>query len=407
MLRKKLMRLQIVLAVIIANIMLTVSSVSAFDQNFVRNGVVAIGFVLNNGYVYIVDSDNDYEVVETVGSMEEIFGGNVYASGSGFFVGKEGEEPIYLVTNQHVVDDYVNAGEGGQYWTILDYYEPDTYGDRYLYALYADSCELRVYYDKDEYDIAYVESKGNVDKLDLAVLRLREPTNKRHALPLAIADESMVGTSKVYTVGYPGNADNVLTGASQYGVNDSTVHGGSINKFVAAAGTGIERIAIDATIQHGNSGGPLVTEEGNVIGVNTNSISNASSGSYEEDFYAINTSEVVKFLSNNNIPFEMAKKRAHGIKSHIIPLAIGTFAVLIVLVLVLRNKSNMVSVSKRIAQPSIVPPVMSKVTHPVKQTQTTFLTSSKPGKEILCPHCGMQINKEAKFCKYCGGRINE
>lgn len=74
---------------------------------------------------------------------------------------------------------------------------------------------------------------------------------------------------------------------------------------------GVERLAIDATIQHGNSGGPLVDEDGNVLGVNTNGILNR--GDMEIDYYAISSNEVIRFLDKNNIPYEMAdgaKKRS-------------------------------------------------------------------------------------------------
>ena len=118
----------------------------------------------------------------------------------------------------------------------------------------------------------------------------------------------MVGET-VYTIGFPGNADNNFTSASKYGVEDATVHKGVINKFVTNEGKGVDRIAIDATIQHGNSGGPLVNEAGDVLGINTNVESNSPyEGQVEADYYAINTSELITFLDKNNIGYMEAGK---------------------------------------------------------------------------------------------------
>lgn len=265
----------------------------AFDNNSVRKGTVAVVFSLKDAGLYITDGKN-FQLMEDLGDIN-------FSGGSGFFVGNSGEDPQYIVTNCHVISGFLEADEGGTY-----IYATGQAYEGYPVVIGAASCELRIYYSQDDYDIAYVEAHGEVDKVDLAVLRLRNATDKRHALQLMVPTEDMVGDT-VYTVGYPGNADNYFTGASQYGINDSTVHRGSINRFVVSDGKGVERIAIDATIQHGNSGGPLVTEEGYVIGVNTNVYSNSPyENQVEADYYAINTSELIRFLDKNNISYEMA-----------------------------------------------------------------------------------------------------
>lgn len=263
--------------------------------NDAKNGVVSIQFYVKGGIFYITDGQNHVKIQE--------FGDGCWSSGSGFFVGEPGEDPTYIVTNHHVVSDYIDANEGEQAYirTNLTY-------EGYPVVLVAMSCELRVYYDDDDYDVAYVDCYGDQNKLDLAVLKIRKPTDKRQALQIQLPTEDMVGET-VYTVGFPGNAENDFTSASKYGLDDITVHKGSITKFVANEGKGVERIQVDATIQHGNSGGPLVTEDGYVIGVNTNVISNSPyAEQIEADYYSINASELVNFLGKNNIPFEMAGK---------------------------------------------------------------------------------------------------
>lgn len=273
-------------------------NVRAYNQD-VSSGVVAIVFYLKSGKYAAFDQNG-----KILHNFENISGG--LSAGSGFFVGNIDENPQFIVTNEHVIDDYLASGEGGTFYYPVSFYEQGTYGVNYYEGFVADECELRIYYSENDYDVAFIDSYGDMEKVDLAVLKIRNATNKRHALPIKVPTDDMVGET-VYTVGFPGNADNEYTNASKYGVNDVTVHKGSITKFVANTGVGVERIAIDATIQHGNSGGPLVDEEGYVIGVNTNVESNILyQEQVEADYYAINSSELVRFLDKNSVTYQTA-----------------------------------------------------------------------------------------------------
>lgn len=307
-------------------LMTSFSSITAYAfDNSVREGTVAVVFYLKNAAFYITDGTN-VQWVQDLGDIE-------FSGGSGFFVGATDKDPQYIVTNCHVIDDYLSANEGEVYiyWT-------DTTYQGYPLLIGATSCELRVYYSANDYDVAYVDCYGDADKVDIAVLRLRNATDKRHALQLMEPTEDMVGDT-VYTVGYPGNADNYFTGASQYGAEDATVHKGSINRFVVNDGKGVERIAIDATIQHGNSGGPLVTEDGYVIGVNTNVYSSSPyEDQIEADYYAINTTELIRFLDKNNIPYEMAGSSKSGAATIVIVIAAAVIVVAGALIVVSKKK---------------------------------------------------------------------
>lgn len=262
------------------------TSASAIDNNYVRGCTVAITFFVRNADYCYMGSDGRWKIYKN-------FGDNNISQGSGFFIGKKDEDPSYIVTNHHVVKDYIDAGEGR---TFITYVTTLDGTDIYLIA---DSCEMRIYYSENDYDVAYVDCYGDQDKVDLAVLRLRNPTNKRKSLAISpVSDDNITDT--VYIVGYPGIADNSFTGASKFGVNDSTVHKGTVSRIVVSEGTGVERVNYDATSAPGNSGGPVVNENNCVVAVHANGV---TEGAVKEN-YGISSNELIRFLDKNDIPYE-------------------------------------------------------------------------------------------------------
>lgn len=207
---------------------------------------------------------------------------NVIASyGTGFFVGKSAKTE-YVVTNYHVISDFIDLGGGTS----------NQYANMLLVARMGlgESVSLSVI----DYD----------PLRDLAILRLEEPTNKRSPVTLYVPTDEMVGQT-AYAIGYPGSADYGVDYSSEFEAEDATLTVGTISRLITEDTTGRQIIQTDAAINSGNSGGPLVDEEGRVIGVNTQIALNTS-GNREAGYgYAVNISEVIRLLDKNDIEYRI------------------------------------------------------------------------------------------------------
>lgn len=258
--------------------------------------------------------------------------------GSGFFVGKEGEDPQYLITNHHVIADYLYYG-AGQNATFIDENSLTIEADGTVHSTtYAVKSYVRVYYDSDDYVEAYVVGYNEV--ADVAVLRLEEPTTKRRALQLCSPTGDMVG-SNVYAIGFPGIADNnIVDAVTSWGLKDLTYTSGVISRLTTTSGTGVRNIQVDVTIAHGNSGGPVVNENGSAVGICTWGVRNEDA---EEATYAVNIDEVITLLNLYDVPYTMeSESSAKGIKPNIgiVAGAVVLLIIIVVIVCLLKNKKK-------------------------------------------------------------------
>ena len=223
-----------------------------------------------------------------------------YWRGTGFFVGEAGKDPQYIVTNCHVVEEFILAGKalGGG--------------------------ELHVRFDKDDEAEAYLVDY-DAEK-DVAILRLAEATGKRVSLQMRVPQEDSLG-SEAYAVGYPAAADLTVAAVNSFSQKDATVTTGSISRFLTESGTGRKLIQTDASLGGGNSGGPLIDGSGAVIGINT-----AGSKLDSNLFYAVSVSEVLPLLDKNSIPYTLAPETKSG-GSTMLYVGIGAAAVAVIAVL--------------------------------------------------------------------------
>ncbi len=237
----------------------------------------------------------------------------LFSCGTGFFVGKEGENPQYLVTNEHVVHNFLELGAGE--WSQIYSLNPET--GEVEWAVEG-KLKIRVRFSERSYKEGYVVDSDETK--DIALLKLDKPTKKRKALPLCIPDDNMVGMS-VWAIGYPGISDSdEIDAVSNSDVSDSSVTKGIISRLTTTAGTGVRKIQTDTSIASGNSGGPLVNENGEVLGINSETLKTFTVEDREllpdvhlsdiyvdaENYYAVNIEEMIDMLKDHNVEFALA-----------------------------------------------------------------------------------------------------
>src|SRR5699024_10717956 len=87
------------------------------------------------------ETRNSVVVVET---CLELDAGTVSCGwGTGFFVGADGQDPMYLITNHHVIEPFLESGEG-------ELVQAET-----TEGVLTGRSKIRVYYDSDDYEEAY------------------------------------------------------------------------------------------------------------------------------------------------------------------------------------------------------------------------------------------------------------
>lgn len=225
-------------------------------------------------------------------SVVAVINQNGSGYGTGFAVGEIGKPIEYIVTNNHVV-----KGEENTTATVAF----DLASNDYVLA--------NIYFSDPA--------------KDLAVLKLPQPSDKRQAMVLCPM-ESVDPDDSFAALGYPGNQ---ATDWPKYNKDDITVTKGGVKK--ADRINGLDVYMLDLTITHGNSGGPLVNSDGEVVGINTFGLN--------DDNYAIVIDELLNVIDTDKIPVT-----THGSINWILVagIAVGVLIIVLVIVLVLRKKNN-------------------------------------------------------------------
>jgi hypothetical protein len=114
------------------------------------------------------------------------------------------------------------------------------------------------------------------DVADIAVINVGSTFN----LPsIPVTSEGLVTGQPIYVIGYPGLVDNEMFIDTSV-IYGSTVTQGNISAIKPNSNNTFDLLQIDASVEHGNSGGPIVADDGSVVGIATYGLAPSESGNY-------------------------------------------------------------------------------------------------------------------------------
>ena len=209
--------------------------------------------------------------------------------GSGFAVGQAGEPSAVFVTNKHVVENSTAV------YLLLDDRWSETEDGSALNMEYVVRCE--VVYEPETYP-------------DYAILLADRIITERVALPLMPAALAEPGET-IYAIGFPSVSDQVTVNYTA-NVDTVTVTAGTISRLAHMAETDTDVIQIDANINHGNSGGPLITEEGYVIGLNTYGYGDNINLAVQSDYVISRLNDLVDIGTLYEFEYTLITDRSEG-----------------------------------------------------------------------------------------------
>lgn len=189
-------------------------------------------------------------VVQLYGIGFNKLGKGISWVGSGFAIGEEGEETDIFLTNRHVVTD-------------------DEYPENIRIWILQENCELDEETGEPDPNksIPCEVVKTTSGYPDYAIIRAARTCPEYKPMPLMSSKDIPDGT-KVYALGYP--AEVRRQSVNHYGIDDMTITDGIVSQHMQMSNAGDTWVLLHtAKITGGNSGGPLITEDGYVVGLNT------------------------------------------------------------------------------------------------------------------------------------------
>jgi S1-C subfamily serine protease len=213
-----------------------------------------------------------------------------FTTGTAFLVSSQG----YYITNKHVIEKAIPYYEN----RALALQESHSLSEKHG-VTFDINCQIWLMINKEK-TLAEIEWYSN--RFDLAILKGKVVPG---ATPLELSNkESFAPPLQVYAVGYPGVNDQELSEEARYKrllnekISDlSTQFGPQALTLQVNAGVvnlllkhdnDVMTIKHQATVNPGNSGGPLIALDGTVIGINTSvtRVDAKSKGIFEAASYA-------------------------------------------------------------------------------------------------------------------------
>lgn len=251
----------------------------------------------------------------------------ISGTGTGFAIGEVGKPVEYIATCKHVVTKdsgiyhlYIDADTNepvaykeGVEGTKVPKQTYDSSTNCYIYTDYfkTSTMELRAIYSESTGDYAVMNIIGFSDS-DVAICKLAsDPTDKLTAFPLKRYNKTEVG-EEVYAIGYPG-ISMYFNDEGKYDYSDSTVSDGIIQKKQLTTGLSgktkqFNTYQISADISTGNSGGPLFTKDGAIIGINSFIVADSEQAISAK--YSVCIDELIELLDTKKINYTLWTENA-------------------------------------------------------------------------------------------------
>ena len=251
--------------------------------------------------------------------------GNTYF-GSAFGIGKSGKEPEFFITNAHC---------------CLDENE-ELFKNIYIITDNSAIVETKSGSEVDYSKMVKCEvvNKDTISMFpDAAVIKAAKPISGRTTLKLRESSDEVKEAQQVHALGFPGDID-ILTESSTIlaSVDDVNFTSGTVSqKMKAVKGAGdTDLVAHTAQIAHGNSGGPLIDENGAVVGINTYGVTSASAGTDGNYYFAVYIDYAIKILKDHKIPYELSHDGT-GLDGKTIGLIVAIIAIIAAAALLILN----------------------------------------------------------------------
>jgi S1-C subfamily serine protease len=308
------------------------------------------GFVTSQGKDYRNARDSVVLIY-----AEDAFGNGF--TGSGFAIGEPGKPIQYIVTNYHCVFDTFES-------LLLED------GSLVQNPFYNEKMSVRVYFSAAANRFMNAEIYRSNQSKDLAVLRLPEPTNEREAMvfsPMRMTDVD----GQFWAYGYPWTAEVGGQDFMRFDQSDIAATSGGIQKPTRVSNNLVQDADVyllDLEIRQGNSGGPLVNEKGEVVGINTFAYDDGNA----RVSFAVAIDELMRMIDRNHISYTVA---GDVIVANVIILAAGAIIVLAVAavaMIIAGKKKKPVAVVAGSAQAAPVIPAQPSVKAYIRATGGQF-----------------------------------
>jgi len=388
---------------------------SASSNTEVEASVVLIGTTWS-GYIYVPD----YASADGVGYWTDQLSASSFCTG--WFASTEGD----IVTAGHCVDpdegriailtSYLGSQDAMDSlsdaivnWTV----EGDNDGDdvkRVVQVVQPSDVEGAII-TNNPITAQIVDFRG-FEEGDLALLRV---AGIKSTPPLTVATTHPTNGDALTAVGFPGSVAEVMDGTR---VHASFKSGTASSRQFSAEG-GVPTTEINADISPGMSGGPTVNAKGEVLGVNSFTLTNE-----QRNFnFITDTDDLETFLKTNDIGFVAAPVDNGSGTTIVVVIAIVVLLLLLAgayYILVWRKKHpatagayggasvvlSTSAVHENVPEPAVTASptvVQEKAPIVIGPAETTPLVDTPPEVDapptgVFCPECGTHYPGGTKFC---------